>query len=64
MNNILQNKLLTEEAMSTRRRFLCPICEKHTVLWLLPDTEIRNLPMKCKRCKGEIIVTVEPPTEP
>ena len=47
-----------------RRRFLCPLCGKSTVLWLLPNTEIKNLPIKCKRCGKESIVNVEPLTKP
>lgn len=39
------------------------MCGKHTVLWLLPDTEIKNLPIKCKRCGQESIVNVEPLSE-
>lgn len=45
---------------TTRRRFLCPLCSKHTVLWLLPDTEIKNLPIKCKLCGKESIINIEP----
>ena len=50
-----------------QRRFLCPECGKHTVLWLLPTTEIKDLPIKCKRCGKESIVNVTPepvPLEP
>ncbi|MBR4117060.1 MAG: hypothetical protein IKK65_03175 [Clostridia bacterium] len=31
---------------------------------MLPDTEIKNLPIKCKRCGKESIVNVEPLTKP
>lgn len=40
------------------RRYLCPVCGKHTVLWLLPTTEVKNLPVKCKRCGMESIVNI------
>ena len=47
-----------EAAETERRRFFCPSCNKHTVLWLLPSTEIKNLPIKCKRCGKENIINV------
>lgn len=62
MQNTLKSKP-TDDAEKNLRRFLCPLCGKHTVLWLLPDTEIKNLPIKCKRCGKESIVNVEPLTE-
>lgn len=40
------------------RRFLCPSCGKHTVLWLLPTTMVKDLPIKCKRCGKESIVNI------
>lgn len=63
MKNTVQNKPIPIDVETSRRRFLCPLCGKHTVLWLLPDTEIKNLPIKCKRCGKESIVNVEPFTE-
>ena len=54
----------TESSNKTeRRRYLCPLCGKHTVLWLLPDTEIKNLPIKCKRCNKESIISINPINE-
>ncbi len=58
-----KDTLSTDEVETALRRFLCPLCAKHTVLWLLPNTEIKNLPIKCKRCGKESIVNVEPITE-
>ena len=60
----LQNTLEQTLKKVERRRFLCPLCGKHTVLWLFPDTEIKNLPIKCKRCGRECVVNVEPLTNP
>ena len=59
MQNTLENKLKANDEEKVRRRLLCPLCGKHTVLWLFPDTEIKNLPIKCKRCGKESVVTVE-----
>ena len=46
------------------QRFLCPACGKHTVLWLLPTTEVKDLPIKCKRCGTESVVNILPEPEP
>ena len=47
-----------------QRRFLCPVCGKHTVLWLLPTTEVKNLPIKCKRCGVESVINISPVPAP
>lgn len=64
MNSILQDKKALDNKKTAMRRYLCPICGKHTVLWLLPETEIKNLPIKCKRCGKESIVNVIPLIKP
>ena len=64
LKNTLQNKPTHNEIETLKRRYLCPLCGKQTVLWLLPDTEIKNLPIKCKRCGKESIVNIAPLTEP
>jgi len=43
---------------TNQRRFLCPACGKHTVLWLLPTTQVKDLPIKCKRCQYEGVVNI------
>lgn len=63
MKNALQNKLPQNDLETAMRRFLCPLCGKHTVLWLLPTTEIKDLPIKCKLCGQESVVNVDPITE-
>ncbi|MBQ6852442.1 MAG: hypothetical protein IJO04_05380 [Oscillospiraceae bacterium] len=57
-------KELVEGNKENQRRFLCPICGKHTVLWLLPTTEVKDLPIKCKRCGKESIVNIVPEPVP
>ncbi len=64
MQNTVQLETVDAEIEKTRRRFLCPLCNKHTVLWLLPSTEIKDLPIKCKRCGRESVVNVTPDTKP
>lgn len=39
----------------------CPVCGKGKVLKLRPDTTVRNLPVKCKRCGQTSIVTIDEP---
>ncbi len=63
MNDTVHNVAVKNDIEIERRRFLCPLCGKHTLLWLLSDTAIKNLPIKCKRCGREIIVNVEPLSE-
>ena len=58
----LQN--VTQTETKNLRRFFCPVCGKHTVLWLLPTTEVKDLPIKCKRCGMESVVNILPETEP
>lgn len=49
---------------TNQKRYLCPKCGKHTVLWLRPDTVVKNLPVKCKRCGMESVVNIEVEPEP
>ncbi len=56
----MQKTLQLNETDTQRRRYFCPLCGKHTVLWLLPTTEIKDLPIKCKRCGKESIVNIMP----
>ncbi len=63
MQDTLERKPQLDEIKNEKRRFLCPSCNKHTVLWLLPTTEIKDLPIKCKRCGKESIVNIKPMAE-
>ncbi len=54
----MQEKQISEETKSEQRRFLCPECGKHTVLWLLPTTQVKDLPVKCKLCGKESIINI------
>ena len=38
---------------------ICPRCHKGKLVKIRPDTEIRNLPCKCKLCGLETIVNIE-----
>lgn len=37
---------------------ICPACRQWKVLRLLPDTEVKHLPVYCKRCHKESIVNI------
>ncbi|ARE59811.1 hypothetical protein ADH75_13015 [Flavonifractor plautii] len=40
---------------------ICPVCGKGKLLMTRPDTVVRNLPRKCKRCGQETLVNIEAP---
>jgi ribosomal protein S27AE len=42
-------------------KVICPVCGKGTLLHVRPDTIVRNLPRKCKRCGQTTIVNIEAP---
>ena len=54
----MQSKEMCAKMKTNQRRFLCPACGKHTVLWLLPTTQVKDLPIKCKRCQYEGVVNI------
>ena len=37
---------------------LCPICGNKTRLKIRPDTELKNLPLYCPKCKKESLISV------
>ena len=63
MSGNLQLTPQDEEIKTKMERLLCPSCGKHAVLWLLPTTQIKDLPIKCKRCGSEYIIRIDPVTE-
>lgn len=50
--------------ITKKRRYLCPACRQQTVLFLLPTTQVKDLPVKCKRCGVESIVNILPEPAP
>lgn len=38
---------------------LCPICQNKTRVKIREDTEIKNFPLYCPKCKRETIVDVK-----
>ena len=62
--NDLTSSPACDKIKANRIRFLCPACGKHTVLFLLPTTEVKDLPVKCKRCGKESVVNIPSAPEP
>lgn len=42
--------------MSAMEWVRCPICEKKTRLQLRADTELKNFPLYCPKCKQESLI--------
>ncbi|MGM9626921.1 MAG: cysteine-rich KTR domain-containing protein [Faecousia sp.] len=63
-HNDLTSSPACDKIKTNRRRFLCPACGRHTVLFLLPTTEVKDLPVKCKRCGKESVVNISSAPEP
>lgn len=40
---------------------MCPVCGKGKLLKLLPESSVRHLPCKCKRCGQETQVNIDAP---
>ena len=60
----MQNNTGKEENKQKLKRYFCPACGKHTVLWLLPTTEVKDLPIKCKLCGKESVVNISSMNKP
>ena len=50
----LRNGDITEK----ERWLLCPVCDNKTRTKVREDTELKNFPMFCAKCKTETIITV------
>lgn len=37
---------------------LCPVCKNKTRIKLLEETELKNFPLFCPKCKQETIISV------
>ncbi|RGF60635.1 conjugal transfer protein [Roseburia sp. AF34-16] len=40
--------------------YSCPRCGNPHFMKLREDTKLRNFPAYCKKCKNEILITIEP----
>lgn len=55
---VLHNSPACGRINATRKPVPCPVCGKGAVAYLLPTTEIRDLPVKCKRCGAESVLNI------
>lgn len=55
---VLHNSPACDRINANRKPVPCPVCGKGSVAYLLPDTVIRNLPVKCKRCGAESVLNI------
>ena len=47
------------KSMDNGRWLLCPICHSKTRLKILENTELKNFPLYCPKCKQETIIDVK-----
>ena len=45
--------------MQKEQWILCPICGNKTRLKIRQDTEIKNFPLFCPKCKQETLITIQ-----
>lgn len=45
--------------MEQNKWILCPVCNSKTRLQIREDTELRNFPLYCPKCKQETLVDVK-----
>ena len=45
--------------MEKEQWLLCPICQNKTRIKLREDTELKNFPLFCPKCKQETLINVQ-----
>ena len=45
--------------MSAEEWLLCPACQSKTRIMVREDTELKNFPLFCPKCKRQIVVDVQ-----
>lgn len=45
--------------MATTEWILCPVCGHKTRLQVRQDTELKNFPLFCPKCRQETLISVE-----
>ena len=45
--------------MEKKEWILCPICNKKTRMKIRKDTELKNFPLYCPKCKNETLISLE-----
>ena len=59
----LQDNLICATIVPKDGWAMCPNCGHGKFFAVLPDTVVKNLSCKCKRCKLKFLITVEPEPE-
>jgi ribosomal protein S27E len=55
---LLQSRESCGKIKTNRRRIACPACGKGTVIWMLPSSAVKDLPVKCKLCGKESVLNI------
>lgn len=45
-----------EDMIKTAEWILCPVCGSKTRLQIREDTELKNFPLYCPKCKQEVLI--------
>lgn len=45
--------------MNTNAWIKCPVCKNKTRVQMRPDTELKNFPLFCPKCKRESLIEVK-----
>lgn len=45
--------------MSVTEWVLCPVCKGKTRIQIRENTEMRNFPLFCPKCKNEVVIDVK-----
>lgn len=48
-----------KDAVEEKQWVLCPLCSAKTRLQLLPETELKDFPLFCPKCKHESIINAK-----
>ena len=45
--------------MNNEKWLLCPVCQSKTRTMVREETELKNFPLFCPRCKNETLINME-----
>lgn len=45
--------------MNNEKWLLCPVCQSKTRTMVIEETELKNFPLFCPRCKNETLINME-----
>lgn len=50
---------MRREPMKEYNWVMCPVCQNKTRIKIREDTEIKNLPLFCPKCKQETLINIQ-----